>query len=131
MIMADESSQAATERFSLRAAPGQPMWVVLNHVKADKRASFEQFVHQILKPMAAQTAPEQFRQFRVLHPVSPNDDGTYTYVFLMDPLVVGGDYSFDGLKHIYGEEQAQVYLQLWEEALASPQVGYEVVQSEW
>jgi hypothetical protein len=129
--MANQSNQAEMGRSAIRAAPGQPMWVVLNHVKADHRANFEQFVHQILKPMAAQTAPEQFRQFRVLHPASPNSDGTYTYVFLMDPLVIGGDYSFDGLKHMYGEEQAQIYLQIWDNALASPQVGYEVVQSEW
>ena len=115
----------------VRARFGQPMAVILNHVKADKRVQFEQFVHTILRPMAEQVGPAQFRQFRVLHPTTANDDGTYTYIFLMDPLVVDGDYSFDGLAHFYGTEQAQAYIALWEEALASPQIGYEVMQSSW
>jgi hypothetical protein len=124
-------SAASSAHYAMRAAQEQPVWVLLNHVKADHRTDFEHFVHDILKPMAQQRGPEQFRQFRVLHPIRSNDDGTYTYVFLMDPLVVGGDYSFDGLTDFYGAEKAQEYLQLWADALASPQVGYEVVQSSW
>ncbi len=120
-----------SERYAVRAAPGQTMWVVLNHVRADHRDQFERFVHDIVKPMAEEHAPDQFRQFRMLHPTRSNDDGTYTYAFLMDPLVVGGDYSFDGLTDVYGAEKAREYLQLWQDTLASPQVGYEVVQSSW
>ncbi len=121
----------SNDRSVVRAGPGQPVWVVLNHVKADQRANFERFVHEILNRMAETKAPDQARQLRVLHPTTANDDGTYTYVFLMDPLVVGGDYSFDQLTPFYGEEKASEYLHLWEDALARPQVGYEVVHSSW
>ena len=32
------------------ASPGESMWVILNHVKADKRQQFEKFVYEILLP---------------------------------------------------------------------------------
>ena len=32
------------------ASSGDPMWVILNHVKADKRQQFEKFVYEILLP---------------------------------------------------------------------------------
>ena len=123
------SSQA--DRSTIRASQGQPMWVLVNHVKANRREAFERFVHDILRPMAEQTSMDQFRQTRFLHPTATNEDGTYTYVFLMDPLVVGADYTFEGFKQFYGEEKAREYEQIWEEAFARPQEAYELIQSSW
>jgi hypothetical protein len=119
-------------RETVRAVSGERMWIRLNHVKADKRELFERYIHDILRPAVEQVEPAMFRQVRFLHAMEPNEDGTYTYVFLMDPLIEGADYEITNLlKRAYGEEQAAAYDQMWDKALASPQTGYELIQSPW
>ena len=117
-------------REMIRAAQGERMWVLLNHVKADKLEQHKHFVQDILMPAAEKVDPAAFRHTRFLFPAEPNQDGTFTSVFLMDPIIEGADYTFlDLLTKAYGEEQAKEYVKLWEEAEASPQVGYSVTQA--
>ena len=117
-------------REMIRAAEGEKIWVLLNHIKADKLEQHKRFVHDILMPAAEKVDPAAFRHTRYLHPAEPNEDGTFTSVFLMDPLIEGADYTFLGLlTKAYGEEQAKEYIKLWEEAEASPQVGYSLIQA--
>ena len=117
-------------REMIRAAEGEKIWVLLNHIKADKLEQHKRFVHDILMPAAEKVDPAAFRHTRYLHPAEPNEDGTFTSVFLMDPLLEGTDYTFLGLlTKAYGEEQAKEYIKLWEEAEASPQVGYSLIQA--
>ena len=42
------------------ASSGEPMWVVLNHVKADKRQQFEKFIYEILLPALEESAKSDF-----------------------------------------------------------------------
>ena len=115
---------------AVRAAEGQKMWVLLNHIKADRCAQFERFVHDILMSAGEKVDPAAFRHTRFLHPAEQNEDGTYTSVFLMDPLIKGADYNIlNLLKKAYSEDKAEEYYQLWIDSLASPQTGYEVTQS--
>jgi hypothetical protein len=123
---------ANVARETIRAAEGERMWVLLNHVKADKREQQERFVHHILMPAAKQVALSALRHTRFLHPAEQNEDGTYTYAFLMDPLIEGADYDILSLlQKAYGKDKAEKYIVLWNESLASPQVGYHLVQSPW
>jgi hypothetical protein len=123
---------ANVARETIRAAEGEQMWVLLNHVKADKREQHERIVHHILMPAVRQVAPSALRHTRYLHPAEQNEDGTYTYAFLMDPLIEGTDYDILSLLHkAYGKDKAEEYIGLWNESLASPQVGYHLVQSPW
>jgi hypothetical protein len=117
-------------RETIRAMQGERIWVLLNHVKADKLEQHERFVEDILMPAAEKVEPATFRHTRFLLPAEPNEDGTFTSVFLMDPLIEDADYTFDGLlTKAYGEEQAKEYLKLWEESAAGPQVGYVLTQA--
>ncbi len=117
-------------RETIRAAEGERMWVLLNHVKADKWEQHEHFVHNILMPAAEKVDPAAFRHTRFLHPAEQNEDGTYTSVWLMDPVIEGAEYDILSLlKQAYGEDKAEEYGQLWEESLVSPQVGYGLIQS--
>jgi hypothetical protein len=120
---------------AVRAVNGQRMWIRLNHVKADKRELFERYIHDILRPAVERVEPAMARQVRFLHPTEPEEDGTYTYVFLMDPLIEGASYDeYDIgtlLRRAYGDTQAEEYDRMWDEALASPQTGYELLQSGW
>ena len=121
---------ANVARETIRAAEGEQMWVLLNHVKADKWEQHEHFVHNILMPAAEKLDPAAFRHTRFLHPAEQNEDGTYTSVWLMDPVIEGADYNILSLlKKAYGEDKAEEYVQLWNESLVSPQVGYELIQS--
>lgn len=119
-------------RETIRAAEGERMWVLLNNVKADKREQHEHFILDILMPVVEKVEPSVLRPTRFLCPTEQNEDGTYTFVYLMDPVIEGGDYDIlNLLKKAHSEEQAEEYFQLWNESLASPQVGYELIQSAW
>ena len=120
------------ERESIRAHEGEDMWVVLNHIRAEKREIFEHFLHAILMPAVAHVEPEVYNKVRVLHPTMPNKDGSYTFIFLMDPLVSDGEYSIENILHeFYKPEVAKGYMKVWEECQEIPQVEYDVVQSAW
>jgi hypothetical protein len=123
---------AVAEREIVRAKEGEKMWVLLNYIKADKCGQFEHFVHDILMPAAQRIEPETYYKVRILHPTRQNEDGTFTYVFLMDPLIPDADYSFEYLLHkAYPPEKVEEFLQMEEEAYAFPQVEFEVTQSVW
>ncbi len=120
------------EREDIRAHHGEKVWVVLNHIRAEKHNTFEHFLHTTLMPAVANVHPETYNQIRVLHPSEPNDDGTFTYIFLMDPVLPGGIYEISRILHeYYKSELANEYMKIWEEALAAPQVENELIQSEW
>ncbi len=123
---------ANVARETIRALEGERMWILLNHVKADKWEQHERFVHDILMPAVKQVAPSALRHTRYLHPAEQNEDGTYTYAFLMDPLIESAGYDILSLlQRAYGQDKAEEYIALWNESLASPQVGYHLVQSPW
>ncbi len=136
MSISDQKAQTTNtpSGSSIRAAQGDTVWVLLNHIKADKREQFEEFVHEILWPLADKLEPadqQVAKQTRVLHPVEMNKDSTYTYVFLMDPVITNANYQvMYYLKKGYGEEKAKEYSKMFEECYASPQVGYALIQSE-
>jgi hypothetical protein len=117
--------QAATE--------GDTVWVVVNYVKPDKKAQFEKFVHEILWPphsKLSETEQRMFRQTRVLHGAAPQEDGSYTYIFMMDPVISGANYSIeDMLRKMYPEDKAAEYFKLYEESLARDYHMYTLVQS--
>jgi hypothetical protein len=115
-----------------RAVEGDEVWVFFNHVKADQWEKHKNFVMNTLIPAAQKIIPVELSQSRFLYANEPNEDGTYTSVFLMDPVVENGNYDIaDILKKAHGDEQGQAYTQNWAETLAADQVGFTVKQSPW
>ncbi len=116
------------------AAKGDTIWVLLNQIKPDKTQQFEKFIHEIFWQKSSTLDPEDqlvFKHTRILHPVKMDKDSTYTYIFLMDPVITGKSYSIlYYLKKMYTEEDANKYDKMFEECYASPQTGYEVIQSD-
>ena len=120
------------------ASSGDPMWVILNHVKADKRQQFEKFVYEILLPALEENAKNDSKtrnlieQTQMLEPRRANKDSSYTYIWLMDPLVKYADYSYPGiLSRVHSPEETEKYISMQLECLVSPQVGYGVKQGRW
>lgn len=114
---------------------GDKVWVIVNHVKADKRAQFEKFVHEVFWANAFKlpAADQQvFRHTRILHPVGAEADGTYSYVFLMDPIIEGGNYNIDDLlKKMFDASKAAEYGKMFGETQAREQTQYQVVQAKY
>ena len=120
------------------ASQGESMWVVLNHVKADKRQQFEKFAYKVLLPALEEnaksnlTTKKMIGQTRMLEPRKANKDSSYTYIWLMDPLVKDAIYSYPGiLKRVYSPEETKKYISMNNECLVSPQVAYAVKQGRW
>ena len=120
------------------ASTGESMWVVLNHVKADKRQQFEEFVYQILLPALEEDAKNNLSsrniiaQTRMLEPTRINDDSSYTYIWLMDPLVKDANYGYNNiLSKVYSPEETEKYISLLSESMFSSQVSYRVNQGSW
>ncbi|MFN8441906.1 MAG: hypothetical protein U0175_14095 [Caldilineaceae bacterium] len=111
---------------------GEKVLLLLNHIKAEKRDDFEHFMQNILAPAVMRVAPDIYRRVRTLCSTQPESDGSYTYVFLIDPLMTETSYDIEEVLHkAYPSEEASAYLRIWNEAQAAPQTGYEVVQSNW
>ena len=120
------------DRTTIRAVEGEEVWIWVNHVKADKWEQHEHFVHDILMPATEKVDPPVFRHTRFMHPSQPNEDGTYTSVWLMDPALEGGDYVMQSLlEKAYGKAKAEEYWRLWQESLSGPRSGYGLIQSRW
>lgn len=119
------------EREEIRAHKGEDVWVLLNHIRAEKREAFEHFLHSILMPAAAHIQPDVYNKTRILHPSLPNKDGTYTYILLMDPVVLDGEYNIENiLREFYKPDVVKEYMKIWEEAQALPQVEYDMTQAD-
>ena len=121
------------------ATSGDPMWVILNHVKANKRQQFEEFAYEVLLPALQETAKSDLTtrkmigQTRMLEPRTANKDSSYTYIWLMDPLVKDAIYSYPGiLKRVYSPEETKKYISMNNECLVGGrQVSYGVKQGRW
>ena len=121
------------------ASSGDPMWVILNHVKADKRQQFEKFVYEILLPALEENAINDSKtrnlieQTRMLEPRRANKDSSYTYIWLMDPIVKDADYSYPGiLSRVHSPEETEKYISMQLECLVGGrQVSYGVKQGRW
>ncbi len=115
------------------AKSGETVWVCLDPIKKDKRTQYERFLHDIFWPGAAKLSPAEqqtFRQTRILHPTKAESDGSYSYFFVMDPVLKGADYSIPNLlTKMYGKAKATEYNKLYETAHAREQVCYNVTQS--
>ena len=87
------------------AIPGELVFLAVHYVRAEKRVQFEQYIHRI-HAAAEHLHTEADHHVRVLLSNQPNEDGSYTYVFLMDPLIEGSDLRIDSLlTRFYGTEK--------------------------
>jgi hypothetical protein len=89
-----------------RAQAGDTVYFVDHHVRPDQRGEFEEFVDQILWP--ALERQERVRvQTRLLKSEVPDENGFFTYTFVLDPVVPGERYNvLDFLRATYPAEEA-------------------------
>jgi len=124
---------------NVRAAKGEEVMIIYNHVKADKREQFEKFIEVWRKCIEDAIKQGKFNEteikaitgFRYLTPTRQNRDSTYTYVYLVDPWFGGLNTSerYQMTKTL-SEEEAEKYIKMWRESLARGQESYTFFQSD-
>ena len=116
-----------------RATVNDTVWVIQNHIKADKLEQFIDFNFNYLEPAAAEYYPTMRNTVRTLKPVEQNEDGTYTYFYLMDPAISPDGYGMMlPLTAKYGEEKASEYYKMFKDCLKDgKQEMIATVQTAW
>jgi hypothetical protein len=100
--------------------------VILNFVKADKTADFEMVLGKVKEALAKSEKPERKQQatgWKVFKASEPGPSGAVIYVFIMDPVVKGGDYSVGQvLVEGFGAEGQTLY-KTYSESFGTPAIG--------
>ena len=106
-----------------RAKSGEPVVLLFNYVKADKKQQFENYLVRFWEALDKLSASDPEiqrinRQTRVLRPVGANADGTHTFLFVMDPLIPGANYDMASiLTKAFGQEEALQLMALFRAAI--------------
>jgi uncharacterized protein (TIGR02246 family) len=116
------------------AHQGQHMQVVVYQIKANRRQDFENFVRQTLVPAIDQSKPANgmaVKHTRFMIPDRAEADGSYRYMFVMDPLIEGVDYGIEAIMiQKYGEQQAKGLVNDLNSMQAGPFQAFAGTQSE-
>ena len=117
-----------------RAGDGDQVFFAFLNVQKDMKEEFERITHELIFDKASET--DQRDEFlitktRILHPVEDNEDGTATYLIILDPFIEG-EYEFTTeslLKKIYGEEEGGKLEEKLDETITKQQESYLMTQS--
>ena len=114
------STTPAPTKEQMRAKNGEEVWLIVTHVKGDQKPAFEQWVKEVFYPALHKSQnpmhKAQLNATRWLEPAAQNEDKTWTYAWIMDPVVPKADYDIPTLLNTaYGEEKGKAH---WEAYMA-------------
>jgi hypothetical protein len=100
--------------------------VILNFVKADKTADFEMVLGKVKEALAKSEKPERKEQaagWSIFKATEPGPNGAAIYVFIMNPVAKGAEYSVGTiLVEGFGAEGQTLY-KTYSDAYANPAIG--------
>lgn len=100
--------------------------VILNFVKADKTADFEMVMGKVKEALAKSEKPERKAQavgWKLFKAGEPGPGGAAIYVFLMDPVAKGAEYSVGNiLVEAFGAEGQTLY-KTYSDSYGTPAIG--------
>jgi hypothetical protein len=129
---------SAATVFAQAAAPAQPATpspfvfsgdggVILNFVKADKTADFEMVMGKLKEALAKSEKPERKAQaagWKYFKASEPGPNGAVIYVFIIDPVAKGQEYSVGNiLVEALGATEGQALYKTYSDAYANPAIG--------
>jgi ketosteroid isomerase-like protein len=101
-----------------RASVNDTVMIVINNIKADKVSQFEDYVKNYLGPASTELNSQVKQTVRTQKATGPNKDGSFTYIFFMDPVNSNFDYDMGvPLAVKYGEEKAAAYGKMYRECV--------------
>jgi len=107
----------AQSKTNNRSKEGDQVWLIFNYVKAESKPEFEKFMEDIFfKVLISSKEPqraEQYQKTRWLMPAQQNSDSSWTYVFIMDPVVANANYDIEKLfqEQYSPEKSAELFKQ--------------------
>lgn len=92
-----------------RAKPTETIFIVIVNVKKESKKEFDSWVKDVLYAALYNSKSEmkkaQLKTVRWLEPIRQNADSTWTYSWIMDPVIPQTDYEIDAfLEKEYGSE---------------------------
>jgi len=132
---APDTAVVGNSKETMRAKKDETVWVVTNKVKAESKLAFESFMKDVFLN-ALQTSTKDstkllYSKTRYLTPKKQNRDSSWTYVFIMDPWVEGGNYSeLDLLKEKYPLAKAMEYDSLYTSYMKEQPTLTQLIQTE-
>ena len=119
---------------NFRAVEGDTLFLAFLDVKSEGKKEFERLSHEMLFDRiseADQQAEYIATRVRMLHPSEADEDGTFSYLFIFDPMYSGSyDFTTTNLfDQIYGEERGKELDEQLMETLAGDQRSYTMIQS--
>ena len=101
--------------------------VILNFVKADKTADFEMVMGKLQEALAKSEKPERKAQaagWKYFKAAEPGPNGAVIYVFIMDPVSKGAEYSVGNiLVEVLGATEGQALYKTYSDSYANPAIG--------
>ena len=109
-----------TEKESNRAVTNDNVLIVIVTVKNESKSEFEDWISNVLYSALNESESKmkkaQLKVTRWLEPIHPNKDSTWTYSWIMDPLIPNTDYDITTfLNNEYGTEEGKKH---WEKYLS-------------
>ena len=129
-----QSSHNSYPEKYFRAVEGDTLFLGFLDVKPESKEEFERLSHEMLFDKiseADQQAEFIATKMRMLHPTEANEDGTFTYLVIFDPMY-SGEYNFTASNlyaKIYGKEKGKELDDQLAETLAGEQRSYMMIQS--
>lgn len=123
------------DKESTRAKNGDQVLIVIIQVKSASKQDFDAWIEDVLYAALHSTDSEmkmaQLKATRWLTPVSQNADGTWTYSWIMDPVIPKTNYDIPRFLNLeYGEELGNVHWQKYLSFLAVPPQAYVLQQTD-
>jgi hypothetical protein len=121
--LAQDANQPTKEQ--TRAKTGDEVWVIVNYVKENSKPEFEQWIKDVFYPALHKSkdsmTKEQLNATRWLEPARQNEDKSWTYVWIMDPVVPNADYDITSLLNkAYGEEKGKAHWEKYQSFWSKP-----------
>lgn len=136
LLLMSVGSFAQTRPYITPAKPGETVLVVVAAIKPEKKAEYETWMKDVMYAALYKSQnpvkKEQLKVTRWLKPVRQNADSTWTYSFIMDPIIPKTDYDIPTfLKQEYGEAKGSQYAAQYETFMARPVVIYALKQADY
>ena len=124
----DTPQSTNEENGSVYQSNGKTM-MAINHILSTKSASFEMMNKTIILPAFKRNDIDVYNSLQFLAPEGPNEDGTYTFVYVAKPYLEDKNYDIlDILIAEYGRPRAEEYFDIWLSCFAYEQ---EVMSFRW
>jgi hypothetical protein len=125
----------AQDKNTVRAHEGDKVWLIINQIKDDSKTAYLDWMNTHFLPLLANTTDEttkkQYQSTRWLEPIRQNTDKSWTYVFIMDPVIPKTNYDITTLLATkYGVEKAAALNKEYESFFAVPTVVHNLKQTQ-